>query len=149
MNRIEGNVLDNRAEIVQEVIDRTTSVGNEEAARIAADGVLQSYVDSQVAIEASARIAGDATKISSSELIGRVYTAVSTTTNRTDILPAGLYYVKCNSSTSLAVRDSGGIWRTIIKSPQGIMAISDGANIQMSATPPMGSTAGWEAIKIS
>jgi len=58
LNRIEGNIVDNRAEIVEAQAD----ILEEESARIAADSVLEDYVDSQVASEASARIAGDNTK---------------------------------------------------------------------------------------
>jgi len=140
MNRIEGNVLDNRAEIVQEVIDRTTSVGNEEAARIAADSVLDAEIQS---IDANLD-----TKLNNNTIVGRIKSTGSIGPALTYTVPSGTYYGKCLANCVLEVQDSTTAWNTILTAGQSCLIVSDGASVRFLTVGGQ-VTGTWLLIKIS
>lgn len=72
MNRIEGNTQSNREEILLE-----------ESARIAADGLLETYIDEQISTEETARIEGDNSKLTKAVIgnnggVGSIVSVTST-----------------------------------------------------------------------
>jgi hypothetical protein len=136
MNRIEGNVEDNRSEILLE-----------ESARIAADSVLSGNIGTLEGL-----------KISNNDMGPRTYTTGTLTGTNTYTIPVGTYYLfvvaGTTSAASIQARDSGGTWRSIGFSADtsnltqwpNTLVISDGTNLRIENQ--LGTTT-WNLFRIA